>query len=135
MNTSISQLKKSIQRLYCKFDEKDIENIEESLIQILQNTTVKPVCMGADESPQGVYDEVVNRIHICSERLENNPKALVFTKDNVGYIRKEILGLLKLLGKLIRTEPMISACILERSMENTMLSDYQRAPWQTEMKM
>ena len=97
--------------------------------------TKEPVLMGADESPEGVYDEVVNRIHICSERIENNPKAFVFIKDNVGYIRKEILGLLKLLGKLIRTEPMISACILERSMENTMLSDYQRAPWQTEMKM
>lgn len=101
-----------------KFDGKDIENIKESLIQILQNTTVKPVCMGIDESLQGVYDEVVNRIHTCSERIENNPKAFVFIKDNVGYIRttffgefskklqvgytrKDILGLLKMSGKLI----------------------------------
>lgn len=100
------------------FDEKDIENIKESLIQILQNTKEKPVFLGADESPQGVYDTVVSGINRYSESIENNPLASVFTKDNVGYIRttffdefskklktgytrKEILGLLKLSGKLI----------------------------------
>ena len=100
-----------------KLDEKEIEEIKEKIIEILKKTK-EPVLMGADESPEGVYDEVVNRIHICSERIENNPKAFVFIKDNVGYIRttffgefskklqvgytrKEILGLLKMLGKLI----------------------------------
>ena len=103
---------------FSKFDEKDIENIKESLIQILQNTKDKTVSLGADESPQGVYDEVISGINRYSESIENNPLALVFTKDNVGYIRttyfdefskklktgytrKEILGLLKLSGKLI----------------------------------
>ena len=103
---------------FSKFDEKDIENIKESLIQILQNTKDKTVSLGADESPQGVYDEVISGINRYSESIENNPLALVFTKDNVGYIRttyfdefskklqvgytrKEILGLLKMLGKLI----------------------------------
>ncbi len=100
-----------------ELDEKEIEEIKEKIIEILKKTK-EPVLMGADESPEGVYDEVVNRIHICSERIENNPKAFVFIKDNVGYIRttffgefskklqvgytrKEILGLLKMLGKLI----------------------------------
>ena len=68
-------------------DEKDIENIKESLIQILQNTKEKPVSLGADESPQGVYNEVISGINRYSESIENNPLALVFTKDNVGYIR------------------------------------------------
>ncbi len=101
-----------------EFGEEDIENIKESLIQILQNKKDKPVCMGADESPQGVYDTVISGINRYSESIENNPLALVFTKDNVGYIRttffdefskkvktgytrKEMLGLLKLSGKLI----------------------------------
>lgn len=100
-----------------ELDEKEIEEIKEKIIEILKKTK-EPVLMGADESPKEVYDEVVNRIHICSERIENNPKAFVFIKDNVGYIRttffgefskklqvgytrKEILGLLKMLGKLI----------------------------------
>ena len=102
---------------FSELDEKEIEEIKEKIIEILKKTK-EPVLMGADESPEGVYDEVVNRIHICSERIENNPKAFVFIKDNVGYIRttffgefskklqvgytrKEILGLLKMLGKLI----------------------------------
>lgn len=101
-----------------EFDEEDLENIKESLIQILQNTKEKPVFLGEDESPQGIYDTVVSGINRYSESIENNPLALVFTKDNVGYIRttffdefskklktgytrKEILGLLKLSGKLI----------------------------------
>ena len=70
-----------------EFDEEDIENIKESLIQILQNTKDKTVSLGADESPQGVYDEVISGINRYSESIENNPLALVFTKDNVGYIR------------------------------------------------
>ena len=98
-----------------KLDEKEIEEIKEKIIEILKKTK-EPVLMGADESPEGVYDEVVNRIHICSERIENNPEAFVFIKDNVGYIRttffgefskklqvgytrKDILGLLKMSGK------------------------------------
>lgn len=102
---------------FSELDEKEIEEIKEKIIEILKKTK-EPVLMGADESPEGVYDEVVNRIHICSERIENNPEAFVFIKDNVGYIRttffgefskklqvgytrKEILGLLKMLGKLI----------------------------------
>lgn len=101
-----------------EFDEEDIENIKESLIQILQNTKEKPVFLGEDESPKGVYDTVVSGINRYSESIENNPLASVFTKDYVGYIRttffdefskklktgytrKEILGLLKLSGKLI----------------------------------
>lgn len=66
----------------------------------------------------GLYDTVVSGINRYSESIENNPLASVFTKDNVGYIRttffdefskklqvgytrKEILGLLKLSGKII----------------------------------
>ena len=103
---------------FSRMEEGALEQIRGSIIEIMQNTKDKPVCMGADESPQGVYDEVVNGINRCSERIENNPLAPVFTKDHVGYIRtthfdelsnkletgygrKEILGLLKLLGKLI----------------------------------
>ena len=103
---------------FSRFDEKDMEDIKKSLIQILQDLTIKPVCMGADEPPQGVYDAVVSRIRLEEENIENNPLAPVFIKDNVGYIqttcfgefvkklkagytRKEVLGLLKMLGKLI----------------------------------
>lgn len=103
---------------FSRLEDEELEQIRKSIIKILKNTKDKPVCMGADESPQGVYDKVVEHINRYSERIENNPKALIFIKDNVGYIRtthfdefskklksgytrKEILGLLKLSGKLI----------------------------------
>lgn len=100
-----------------ELDEKEMEEIRDRIIEILKKTK-EPVLMGEEESPEGIYDAVVNGINIYSEKIENNPQALVFTKDNVGYIRttyfdefskrlktgytrKEILGLLKLSGKLI----------------------------------
>lgn len=104
---------------FSRMEDEELKEIQEKIIQQLQNTKDnKAVCMGADESPQGVYDAVVHGISIYSERIENNPQASVFTKDNAGYIRttffdefskklktgytrKEILGLLKLSGKLI----------------------------------
>lgn len=103
---------------FSRLEDEELEEIREKIIQQLQNTKDKPVCMGADESPQGVYDEVVSRINQYSEKIEYNPLAPIFKRDNVGYIRtthfgefsqklqvgygrKEILGLLKLSGKLI----------------------------------
>lgn len=101
-----------------KLEEEDIKDIKEKIIWMLKNTEDEPVLLGADESPEGVYDTVVNGINRDSESIENNPLTPVFIKDNVGYIRttcfdeflkhiktgytrKEVLGLLKLTGKLI----------------------------------
>lgn len=103
---------------FSRLEDKELERIKEHLIEILKNTKEPTIYMGADESPQGVYEEVVSKINQYSEKIENNPLAPVFTKDNVGYIRtthfgefskklqvgytrKELLGLLKLSGKLI----------------------------------
>ena len=103
---------------FSRLEDEELEEIQQKIIQLLQNTKDKPVFLGEDESPQGVYVKVVEGINFYSESIENNPLALVFTKDNVGYIRttffdefskklktgytrKEILGLLKLSGKLI----------------------------------
>ena len=103
---------------FSRLEDEELEQIRGSIIGILQNTKDKTVCMGEDEPPQGVYDTVISGINRYSESIENNPLAPIFIKDNVGYIRtthfdefskrlktgytrKEILGLLKLSGKLI----------------------------------
>lgn len=96
----------------------ELEQIRERIIEILQSAKEPPVCMGEDEPPQGVYEAVVRAIWECREDVGNNPKAPVFIRDGVGYVRttcfdefskrlqtgygrKEILGLLKLSGKMI----------------------------------
>lgn len=100
-----------------RLENEELEQIKEQIVEILQGTKDEPVCLGADESPQGVYELVIDGIEYCSENIENNPHAKVFIKGSVGYIRtthfreflkkldtgysrKEVLGLLKLMGKL-----------------------------------
>lgn len=103
---------------FSRLEDKGLERIGECIIEILQNAGNEFISLGADESPQGVYAEVVAAINRHSENVENNPLAPVFQRENVGYIRtthfaefikelkigysrKEVLGMLKLSDKLI----------------------------------